>query len=80
MRTNIKNGKPVLFARVFLFLTSQISDDSTVFAPNRKITVRISGDGVKFSRSSSFTLLSYAILVPSGRYLTGPGRYSIYNY
>ncbi|KAL5500775.1 hypothetical protein EMCRGX_G012378 [Ephydatia muelleri] len=43
-----------------------------VFAPDRKITVRISGDGAKFSRSSSFTLLSYAILVPSERYPTGP--------
>ena len=52
MRTNIKNGKPVLFARVFLFLTSQISDDATVFAPNRKITVRISGDGVIVANDS----------------------------
>eukprot|EP00731_Ephydatia_muelleri_P011129 Em0006g23a len=43
-----------------------------MFAPDRKITVRISGDGAKFSRSSSFTLLSYAILVPSERYPTGP--------
>ena len=80
MRTNIKNAKPVLFAHVFLFLTSQISEDSTVFAPDRKITVRISGDSAKFSRSSSFTLLSYVILVPSGQYLTGHGKYNIYKY
>ena len=37
MRTNIKNGKPVLFAHVFLLLTSQISDDSTVLRLTAKL-------------------------------------------
>ena len=69
-----------LYLHMFLFLTWQISEDSTVFAPDRKIKVRLSGNGTKFLRSSSFTLLSYAILVPSGRYLTGPGKYNIHKY
>ena len=44
---------------------------TAMFAPGQRIKVRISGDGAKFSRSSSFILLSLAILVPSGRYLSG---------
>ena len=52
----------------------QITADPAMFAPGQRIKVRISGDGAKFSRSSSFILLSFAILVPSGRYLSGLGK------
>ncbi|KAL5477791.1 hypothetical protein EMCRGX_G024635 [Ephydatia muelleri] len=50
-------------------LSTMIAQDATSFQPNQKIKVRISGDGAKFSRTSSFVLLSYAILMPIGRYL-----------
>eukprot|EP00731_Ephydatia_muelleri_P028687 Em0020g331a len=49
----------------------------TSFQPNQKIKVRISGDGARFSRTSSFVLLSYAILMPVGRYLSGIGNHTI---
>ena len=52
----------------------QITADPAMFAPGQRIKVRISGDCSKFSRSSSFILLSFAILVPSGRYLSGLGK------
>ncbi|KAL5515439.1 hypothetical protein EMCRGX_G000603 [Ephydatia muelleri] len=54
-----------------------IAQDATSFQPNQKIKVRISGDGAKFSRTSSFVLLSYAILMPVGRYLSGIGNHTI---
>ncbi|KAL5468683.1 hypothetical protein EMCRGX_G029790 [Ephydatia muelleri] len=52
-------------------LSTMIAQDATSFQPNQKIKVRISGDGAKFSRTSNFVLLSYAILMPVGRYLSG---------
>eukprot|EP00731_Ephydatia_muelleri_P035356 Em0116g8a len=42
------------------------------------LRVLISGDGAKFSRTSNFILLSYAILEPSiGQYLSGLGNHTI---
>ena len=58
---------------LILACMQQIAQDATSFQPNQKIKVRISGDGAKFSRTSSFVLLSYAILMPVGRYLSGIG-------
>ncbi|KAL5499398.1 hypothetical protein EMCRGX_G011537 [Ephydatia muelleri] len=58
-------------------LSTMIAQDATSFQPNQKIKVRISGDGAKFSRTSSFVLLSYAILMPVGRYLSGIGNHTI---
>ncbi|KAL5459982.1 hypothetical protein EMCRGX_G033386 [Ephydatia muelleri] len=58
-------------------LSTMIAQDATSFQPNQKIKVRISGDGAKFSRTSSFVLLSYAILMPVGRYLSGIGNHII---
>ena len=49
----------------------QIQANPAMLAPRRRIKVRISGDGTKFSRSSSFT---FGILVPSGQYLSGLGK------
>ncbi|KAL5500078.1 hypothetical protein EMCRGX_G011578 [Ephydatia muelleri] len=50
-----------------------IAKNPAVFASGKKkIKIRISGDGAKFSRTSNFILLSYAILEPSiGQYLSG---------
>ena len=58
---------------LILACMQQISQDATSFQPNQKIKVRISGDGAKFSWTSSFVLLSYTILMPVGRYLSGIG-------
>ncbi|KAL5494030.1 hypothetical protein EMCRGX_G015299 [Ephydatia muelleri] len=58
-------------------LSTMIAQDATSFQPNQKIKVRISGDGAKFSRTSSFVLLSYTILMPVGRYLSGIGNHTI---
>eukprot|EP00731_Ephydatia_muelleri_P003367 Em0001g3367a len=52
-------------------LSNMIAQDATSFPTDQKIKVRVSGDGAKFSRTSSFVLLSYAILMPAGRYLSG---------
>ena len=46
---------------LILACMQQIAQDATSFQPNQKIKVRISGDGAKFSRTSSFVLLSYAM-------------------
>ena len=81
MRTIIQHGKHhvVCYVYVLLFLNNvarylQIAQDATSFPTDQKIKVRVSGDGAKFSRTSSFVLLSYAILMPAGRYLSGIGK------
>ena len=57
------------------FFSMQIAKNPAVFASGKKIKIRISGDGAKFSRTSNFILLSYAILEPSiGQYLSGLGK------
>eukprot|EP00731_Ephydatia_muelleri_P017262 Em0010g360a len=56
-----------------------IAKNPAVFASGKKkIKIRIAGDGAKFSRTSNFILLSYAILEPSiGQYLSGLGNHTI---
>ena len=43
--------------------TQQITQDATCFPVDPKIKVMVSGDGAKFSQTSSFVLLSYTILM-----------------
>ena len=45
-----------------------------MFQPGEKITVKFSGDGAKFSRTSNMMIMSFSILVPQGRYLSGTGK------
>eukprot|EP00731_Ephydatia_muelleri_P011383 Em0006g277a len=55
-------------------LSILIAKNPAVFASGKNFKIRISGDGAKFSRTSNFILLSYAILEPSiGQYLSGLG-------
>eukprot|EP00731_Ephydatia_muelleri_P010190 Em0005g776a len=63
--------------RVLYILDRSLKMLQVFMQPNQKIKVRISGDGAKFSRTSSFVLLSYAILMPVGRYLSGIGNHTI---
>ena len=77
MRIIIHHGKHecvmYMYSNTCLYATDR-SRCYTSFQPNQKIKVRISGDGARFSRTSSFVLLSYAILMPVGRYLSGIGK------
>ena len=45
-----------------------------MFQLGDKIPVKFSGDGAKFSRTSNMMILSFSILVPQGRYLSGTGK------
>ena len=45
-----------------------------MFQLGEKIPVKFSGDGAKFSRTSNMMILSFSILVPHGRYLSGTGK------
>ena len=45
-----------------------------MFQLGEKIPVKFSGDGAKFSRTSNMMILSFSILVPQGRYLSGTGK------
>ena len=52
----------------------QLGECPTLFQPGEKIPVKFSGDGAKFSRTSNMMILSFCILVPQGRYLSGTGK------
>ena len=45
-----------------------------MFQLGEKIPVKFSGDGAKFSRTSNMMILSFSILVPQVRYLSGTGK------
>ena len=45
-----------------------------MFQPGEKIPIKFSGDGAKFSRTSNVMILSFSIIVPQGRYLSGSGK------
>ena len=60
---------------LILACMQQIAQDVTSFQPNQKIKVRISGDGAKFSRTSSFVLLSYAMHSDASWSLSVRNRY-----
>ncbi|KAL5489410.1 hypothetical protein EMCRGX_G018500 [Ephydatia muelleri] len=49
----------------------------TLFQLGEKIPVKFSSDGAKFSRTSNMMILSFSILVPQGRYLSGTGYHTI---
>lgn len=52
----------------------QLDEDRTVFKPGDNIRIKFSGDGAKLSRTSDIIILSFSILVPQGRYLSGTGE------
>eukprot|EP00731_Ephydatia_muelleri_P014497 Em0008g217a len=56
---------------------TKLGECPTLFQPGEKIPVKFSGDGAKFSRTSNMMILSFSILVPQGRYLSGTGNHTI---
>ncbi|KAL5484389.1 hypothetical protein EMCRGX_G020878 [Ephydatia muelleri] len=58
-------------------ITRLLGECPTLFQLGEKIPVKFSGDGAKFSRTSNMMILSFSILVPQGRYLSGTGNHTI---
>ncbi len=59
---------------LFPLPTAKMQAHPSAYRSGDTVRVRISGDGAKFSRTSSFVLLSFAIINPEVNVLAGRGR------